>query len=273
MDARRFDDLLRAWAESRRSFLWAMVAGLTTGSLADWDTVAGKKKKKKKKKRKQQPGGGGPVCAASCSGCCTGDGQCLEGGEVQSPSQCGTGGADCQQCGPDQGCEDPGRCCAQVGGACGEVPCCASILPLACRNSRCCIPNGGFCGNEPSSRCCDAEDECHVICGRKRDQACNPPDLQCHPPLTCENSFCRDPCPEPKIRCGTKCCDPDEECLGGGENEIGLCCDPTYVCRGTVQSVGFCCDPAIFTCCSTGMCCDKRFLRCVDGENLTCTSL
>lgn len=81
MDGSQFDDLLRAFANSRRSLLASALA-----AAGAWTAGAPAQAKKKKKK-----------CAKKCAaGCCTGKyGKCLQPTQ-QSPTQCGTGGEICR---------------------------------------------------------------------------------------------------------------------------------------------------------------------------------
>ena len=108
MDGRRFDDLLRAVTDSRRSVLGGTLAGLAgVFGLATADA---------KKKHKRKP------CKKKCKdGCCTGKhGKCIKPAQ-QSSTQCGTGGEICRStgCGGGDcgaGCD---TCCAN--GECIDV--------------------------------------------------------------------------------------------------------------------------------------------------------
>jgi hypothetical protein len=74
-------------------------------------------RRKKKKKRKKKQGSGSRNCAATCAGCCDGNGACQAGTDSAA---CGAGGATCTACTGEAVCGS-GSCAVPLCG--GSVPC------------------------------------------------------------------------------------------------------------------------------------------------------
>lgn len=245
MNAQRFDDLLRAWSESRRSLLWKTLPGLALGGLAAPDAAAkvrNKKKKRKKRKEQQEPEVPPPppptnppvlpcnvVGGEFCSGCCDASAVCRSGTDDDA---CGIGTAFCEACRGDQRCvhaDGPAthyECCVPHGGDCVAHACCST---LQCFDNRCCTPLGEACdarrecctGDCQSGSCC-LEDgfDCLVS-----DECCGESACTKSPsgPFTC--------CPFDLV-CGDKCCSPGQECDDGECRECNECLVDEECCKG-----------------------------------------
>jgi hypothetical protein len=267
MDGRDFDDLLRSLTESRRSLIGGALAALA-GALGIRGTEAKKKKKKPCKKKcrdgcctskhgkciklaQQTPtrcGTGGAICSANCSGtncaqtcgtCCA-DGDCIDAGQI-SNEQCGVGGEACFACPAEQICNAPGEgCCAPIGATCDSAnDCCSNGGTLNCDDNQCCVPTattagGAFCSEDDD--CCEADDVCDIgQCRRPEGASCQPGDLLCQSPFTCNGGGicaspedCTVPCAELE-RCA------EQVCLG----VLNCCTQATFdECSGSEDFCG-----------------------------------
>ena len=162
MDGSQFDDLLRAFTNSRRTVIASALA--LVGAQVAGPITAAKKKKKK--------------CAQKCqAGCCTGKyGKCLQPTQ-QSPTQCGTGGEICRgNCGTGGGCGScpAGQICQ--GGKCVKptcTPACAGKPP--CSSDGC----GGICqtcgaGQSCQNGACACPADKPHFCNNRCQECCGP---------------------------------------------------------------------------------------------------
>jgi hypothetical protein len=179
----------------------------------------------------------GGVCeggchAENCEGCCTGNGDCLDGTTTDA---CGKDGETCSYCagGYDE-CID------------GECTCVPQCDDAACGDDGC----QGSCGDCPPGEACTPDQQCEALCGNGAldpGEACESDD-QCEAPQVCKgNCQCGEPgggecaCGDPgaSLTPGTGGCDwPDAtECSGwhslaeaNGEDFEGTFPDGTELC-------------------------------------------
>jgi hypothetical protein len=224
----------------------------------------------------------GAVCGpASCNGCCSSVGECVEGNLSRS---CGSGGATCAVCAGNQTCELGACNLTSTGnndsGTCGEESCAGCCQGSQCilvgnENDVACGTNGQACqGCSGGSQCIDGQ--CSL--GSGDGGACGPSNCDgCCEGYTCIPMGNEGPsdCGKGGLACqscagtcaGGMCSVPDGG--GCGLQTCGGCCEAT-TCVALLQESDLTCGFAGAACtsCMTGTTCSNG--ACEDADAGSC---